>query len=185
MLTDKHHSYGWLTIALHWISAVLVIGVFAIGFYMVDLSYYDSGYHRLPRLHTSFGLLLAFLMAVRVVWRWFNRGKPRPLPSHTPAIRVLAGSMKYSLYILIFTMVVTGYLITTARGDPARMFDLIRIPATIRLGPSGVDLAGEVHRIVGWLIMVLAALHAAAALKHHFINRDRTLKRMLRPQKTN
>lgn len=183
MLTDNNNSYGWLTILLHWLSAVLVIGLFAVGFYMVDLGYYDEGYHKLPRLHVSFGLLLGFLMLLRVGWRFINRGKPKPLPSHSKRVRWLSTGMKYVLYLLIFTMVVTGYLVTTAKGDPARFFELLAIPATIELGSKGVDLAGEIHRISGWLIVILAALHAAAALMHHFVIRDRTLKRMLRPQK--
>lgn len=184
MLADTPKSYGWITILVHWISAALVVGIFGIGFYMVDLSYYDDGYHELPKLHVSLGLLLGFLMVLRVLWRTFNRGKPKPLESHTRLIRGLAGSMKYVLYLLIFTMIATGYLITTAKGDPAEIFDVISIPATLELGSDGVDLLGEVHRIVGWLIMVLAAAHAGAAFWHHFVIRDITLKRMLKPQKS-
>lgn len=183
MLTDNNRSYGWLTILMHWLAAVLVIGLFAVGFYMVDLGYYDEGYHKLPRLHVSFGLLLAFLMLLRVGWRVINRGKPKPLPTHSKRVRLLAAGMKYVLYLLIFTMIVTGYLVTTAKGDPARMFDVLAIPATLQLSADGVDIAGEVHRISGWLIVILAALHAAAALMHHFVIRDQTLRRMLKPQK--
>lgn len=184
MLADTLKSYGWITILVHWISAVLVISIFGIGFYMVDLSYYDDGYHELPKLHISLGLLLGFLMVLRVLWRIANRGKPKPLDSHTPLIRRLAASMKYALYLLIFTMIATGYLVTTAKGDPAKIFDLISIPATLELSSDWVDLLGEVHNIAGWLIMVLAAAHAGAALWHHFVIRDMTLKRMLKPQKS-
>lgn len=183
MLADNNSTYGWLTILIHWLSAVMVIGLFAVGFYMVDLTYYDEGYHKLPRLHVSFGLLLGFLMIIRVVWRVINRGKPKPLPTYSKRVRLLSGGMKYVLYVLIFTMITTGYLITTAKGDPARVFDLLEIPATLQLSAKGVDLAGEIHRICGWLIVILAALHAGAALMHHFVIRDQTLRRMLRPQK--
>lgn len=183
MITDNQTSYGWLSIAIHWLSAVMIIGLFAVGFYMVGLGYYDQGYHTLPRWHVSFGLLLGFVMLLRLVWRLVNWGNPKPLPDHTRPVRFLSTAMKYSLYLLIFTMIVTGYLITTARGDPARMFDIVRIPATIQLSSSGVDLAGDIHEIVGWAIVILAALHAGAALLHHFVIRDKTLKRMLAPQK--
>lgn len=183
MIRDSDKGYGWLSIVIHWLSAILVLGLFGVGYYMVDLSYYDPGYHQLPRLHISFGLLLALLMLVRVAWRLINRGKPQPLPNHSRPVRWLSGAMKYALYGLIFVMIVTGYLITTARGDPARVFDLLKIPATIRLSSSGVDTAGDIHEIAAWMIVVLATLHAGAALMHQFVIRDKTLKRMLRPEK--
>lgn len=184
MLSDSPKSYGWITIIVHWLSAILVFGIFGLGFYMVDLSYYDKGYHELPRLHVSLGLLFGLLTILRVIWRAINRGKPKPLESHTFVIRLLASSMKYALYILIVVMIVTGYLINTAKGDPAEIFDIVAIPATIQLDSDGVDLAGEIHRIAGWLIVILALAHAGAAFWHHFVVRDSTLVRMLKPQKT-
>lgn len=184
MLTDRPQSYGWLTIALHWISALLIPAVFGIGFYMVDLSYYDEGYHTLPALHVSLGLLVGFLTLVRILWRLGQKGNPKALPEHGFWIRLASSAMKYALYVMIVAMIITGYLINTAKGDPAMFFDWFGLPATWQLGPDGVDLAGEVHNIVGWLIMILAGLHAAAGLVHHFVIRDRTLKRMLRPERT-
>lgn len=182
MLSDDSQRYGWLTIALHWVSALLVVTLFGIGFYMVDLSYYDDGYHELPKLHVSLGLLLAFLTLVRIAWRLAQRGNPRPLSSHGFWIRLASGLMKYALYGLILTMITSGYLINTAKGDPARFFDLFAVPALWELSSDTVDLLGEVHRIAGWLIILMAAAHAGAALMHHFVLRDRTLRRMLRPE---
>ncbi|MEX1058281.1 MAG: cytochrome b [Natronospirillum sp.] len=183
MIKDDAQRYGWLTITLHWLSALLVIAIFGIGFYMVDLSYYDDGYHELPKLHVSLGLLLAMLLIVRIAWRVSQRGKPMPLPSHSRPIRLAAASMKHLLYLLMTVMIVTGYLINTAKGDPARFFELFGIPATWRLDSDGVDLAGEIHELAAWSLIGLAAAHAGAALWHHFVIRDRTLRRMLRPGK--
>lgn len=183
MIKDDAQRYGWLTITLHWLSALLVIAIFGIGFYMVDLTYYDEGYQELPRLHISLGLLLAMLLIIRIAWRVSQRGKPKPLPSHSRPIRLAAASMKYVLYLLMTVMVGTGYLIETAKGDPVRFFELFDVPATWQLTPDGVDLAGEIHEVAAWSLIGLAAAHAGAALWHHFVIRDRTLRRMLRPGK--
>lgn len=184
MIKDDAQRYGWLTITLHWVSALLVIAIFGIGFYMVDLTYYDKGYHELPKLHVSLGLLLAMLLILRIGWRVSQRGNPKPLPNHSRRIRLAAASMKHLLYLLMLVMVVTGYLINTAKGDPASFFELFDIPATWQLGSDGVDLAGEIHELSAWLLIVLAAAHAGAALWHHFVIRDLTLKRIIRPGKS-
>lgn len=183
MMKDDAHHYGWLTITVHWLSALLVFAIFGIGFYMVDLSYYDKGYHELPKLHVSLGLLLAALLILRILWRASQRGNPKPLPSHGRGIRLAAAATKHLLYLLMTVMVFSGYLINTAKGDPAQFFDLFGVPATWQLDSDGVDLAGEIHEIAAWLLVLLAIAHASAALWHHFVIRDRTLLRMVRPGK--
>jgi len=181
MLTDTPKSYGWLSICLHWVTALLTLGLFAVGLYMVDLSYYDPGYHELPRWHIGLGLVLGALMLLRLVWRLAHWGKPEPLPEHTRTVRRLSKWVQSLLYVLIFIMIGTGYLITTAKGDPAELFDLLEIPATLQLSGRWVDWMGELHLYAGWAIVALAGLHTAAALMHHFWFRDSTLKRMLKP----
>lgn len=182
MLRDTRAGYGLLTILLHWISALLIIFLFGLGVYMVDLGYYDPWYHRAPALHISIGLVLLILMLARVLWRLFS-AQPAPLPSHSPLTRMLARGMKYLLYLCVAVMIVTGYLVTTADGKPASLFGWLDFPATVRLGPTGVDRAGLIHEIVAWILILSAALHALAALIHHFKIRDRTLIRMLKPVK--
>lgn len=182
MLTDTTKSYGWLSIGLHWITAILTLGLFAVGLYMVDLGYYDAGYYELPRWHIGWGLVLGALMLPRLVWRLAHRGKPEPLPQHSKPIRWVSKSVQSLFYLLIFIMIGSGYLITTAKGDPAKLFDWAEIPATVQLSSAWVDRMGELHLYAGWAIVILAGLHSAAALLHHFWFRDNTLKRMLKPQ---
>jgi cytochrome b561 len=83
------------------------------------------------------------------------------------------------LYLLLFALMVSGYLISTADGRGLEVFDWFAIPATLSGLKGQEDLAGEVHLYLAWSLILLAALHALAALKHHFIDRDITLKRML------
>ncbi|WP_111642298.1 cytochrome b [Marinimicrobium alkaliphilum] len=181
MLTDKRSGYGLVSILFHWITAILVVGLFGLGLYMVGLSYYDAWYQKGPPLHISLGLTLMLLMVARVLWRLINWRKPAPLPEHSRAVIWGSGAVQLLLYIMIFTVIITGYLMTTSDGRPARLFDLMRFPVLIRLGPDGVDRAGLIHFWCAWGIIVLASLHGIAALIHHFVWRDRTLMRMIKP----
>lgn len=181
MLKDSPSGYGWITISVHWVSALLVFFLFGLGIYMTDLSYYDEWYHKGPALHISLGLILFFITLFRVLWRSSN---PTPLDLSDKRLNnLLAKLVKIVLYALLFMLFITGYLITTAEGKPAEIFGVIKIPSATELGAGAVDIAGEVHEYLAWLVIILVALHVAGALMHHFFLRDRTLARMLKPVK--
>ncbi|MDO3388697.1 cytochrome b [Gilvimarinus sp. SDUM040013] len=182
MLNDNARGYGLVTIVLHWVCALVVVFLFALGLYMTSLSYYDDWYHKGPSLHVSVGLILLALMVLRLLWRIFSR-TPDPLPEHSLLIRLGASAVKIILYALIFTVMASGYLITTAEGSAPSIFGLLSFPVLIELGPDKVDLAGWVHLVFAWAIIVFASLHALAAMSHHFLIRDRTLIRILKPVK--
>lgn len=133
--------YGVFSLFLHWGSALVVFGLFGLGLWMRELSYYDPWYHPAPALHKSIGILLAIALLVAVI--------------------------------------VAGYLISTADGEPISVFGWFSVPATLSGLPDQADVAGEIHLYLAWALVVFAVLHAFAALKHHFIDRDPTLKRML------
>ncbi len=179
MFKDSPQGYGLVAIALHWISALLILFLFGLGVYMVDLTYYDDWYHKGPELHVSLGLVVLLLMLLRSVWRMAN---PRPLDLPAkPALHKAAKWVKLTLYLSIFVVLMSGYLITTAEGQPASLFNLVKFPVLVELSPSNVDLAGELHEYVAWGIIVLVIVHALGALLHHFVLRDKTLVRMLKP----
>ena len=177
-MRNTSKAYGLVAIFLHWLDALIIILLFAIGFYMVDLTYYDSLYKPLPFIHKSVGMLMVFWFLFRIFWRVTNVS-PDPLDGTTPSERTLAKLAHRGLYLLITIVLVSGYLIPTAAGAGISVFDLFSIPATITGIPNQEDLAGAVHRYVAYALIALVALHAAAALKHHFINHDNTLRRML------
>ena len=85
--------------------------------------------------------------------------------------------------MLLFAIMISGYLISTADGRGIDVFGLFQVPATLKGIPGQADIAGEVHFILAVSTITLAVIHALAAFKHHFVNRDRTLVRMLRARK--
>ena len=177
MLRNNEDQYGWVTIVIHWLMAVVVLGMFAVGWYMVDLTYYDELYKTLPEIHKSIGILLVFVLLLRLVWRWSNPS-PRPL-SRKPLEIAGARYAHLLMYFLLGFIFASGYLISTAEGAPIYVFDWFSVPATITSIPEQEDIAGVIHEYLAYVLMALVAVHALAALKHHFVNRDNTLRRML------
>lgn len=176
-LKNTKNSYGILSILLHWIMAVLIIGIFLLGEYMVDLTYYDAWYIAAPDLHRSFGMVVLLLLVLRFAWRISNI---HPNGVGQKWEQYIARLVHRLFYILILSITISGYLITTADGQAISVFGWFDVPATIYGFSNQEDLAGEVHEVLTYALVVLVVLHSIAALKHHFINHDSTLRRMLR-----
>ena len=177
-LQDTPERFGWLTILYHWVTALTIFGLFGLGWYMVDLTYYDSLYNTLPNIHRSVGILIAMLLIVRLIWRPLTR-QPVAIASHSQLIRVASSATHWSIYALIAATSVSGYLISTADGSGISVFDWFTVPATVTSIGEQEDVAGQVHEYLAYLLVAIASLHALAALKHHFIDKDATLRRML------
>ncbi len=177
-LRNTTSTYGAVHILLHWLVAVSVIGLFASGVWMVELTYYDPWYHPAPALHKAFGIVLVVVMLFRLLWRWSN-GVPEPEPEVRRWEAGAAHLVHVVLYLGVFAAAISGYLIATAKGDPVAVFDLFSVPATLHGLPRQEDVAGEFHFFISYGLIGLAGLHALAALKHHLIDRDATLLRML------
>lgn len=177
-LKNTRKSYGILSIFLHWIMTVLIIGLFLLGLWMMDLTYYDAWYITAPNLHRSFGMLALMLVIFRLIWRLTN-----PLPEGVVKKweQYMARVVHRLFYLLIFTVIISGYLITTADGQAVSVFGWFDVPAIIYGFDNQEDLAGNVHEVSAYILMAFIVLHTLAALKHHFINQDSTLRRMLRP----
>lgn len=178
MWWNTDSRYGIITIALHWLVAFIVISLFILGLWMVDLNYYDSWYRRAPELHKSTGVLLFLIMLFRLIWNRLNK-RPQLLPGNNPLEGKIARKVHFVLYILLFAVMLSGYLISTADGRPIEIFATFNIPATLTGLEKQEDIAGLVHLVLAIILISLSSFHALAALKHHFINRDKTLIRML------
>lgn len=175
-LRNDLQGYGLVSVLLHWIMAVVIIGLFALGKYMVDLDYYHPWYQKAPDLHRGLGVIVAALFLFRLGWRLSN---PHPEIVGKPWERRAAVWVHRLFYALIAAIVVSGYLITTADGQAVSVFGWFEIPATIYGFDNQEDIAGVVHEWLANGLIALAVLHSLAALKHHFIDRDPTLRRML------
>ncbi|RWR01944.1 cytochrome B561 [[Pantoea] beijingensis] len=174
--TSTH--FGHISILIHWLVAAAVYGMFALGLWMVSLGYYDDWYHKAPNLHKSIGITLFAVMIFRLVWRFISP-PPKPLNSYSALVRISAVVVHLMLYAVLFALFITGYLISTANGKPIEVFSLISVPAILAGYGEQADLAGDIHLYLAWSIVILSILHGLAALKHHVVDRDITLKRML------
>lgn len=178
MLKNSSTDYGVIAIALHWLVALTVIGLFMSGLWMTGLDYYDAWYQRGPELHKGIGVMLFMLLVFKLAWRWFDPF-PKPDTAHAVWEQRSARGAHLLMYTLMFAVMIAGYLIPTADGQSLQVFGLFSVPATLSGIENQEDIAGEIHEILAFVLIGLATLHALAALKHHFIDRDRTLKRML------
>ena len=172
-------QYGLIAIILHWIMAVILTGLFSVGLYMTTLDYYDPLYHTLPEWHKSFGLLTLLLLIVRYIWKLRNV-KPDVINTLHRHEMLLASLTHNLFYLLILSIGISGYLMSTAEGKSIEFFSVINISAvTHDVSNNMQEYIGDTHLILAILLSVLVLLHMLAALKHHFIDKDSTLKRMI------
>jgi len=169
-------SYGWISIVMHWLMAVAIFAMFGLGIWMRTLDYYDSWYHEAPYIHKGVGILLVIALLVRLAWRW---GSTRPELLGAAWEKSIALFVHNTHYVLLFILMFTGYLIPTAEGVGIDVFGWFTVPATLTYTKAEADVIGLLHKYLAWAAIGLAGLHAAAALKHHFVDRDATLLRML------
>ncbi|MGR4067862.1 cytochrome b [Halomonas sp. LR3S48] len=181
MWCNTRSGWGLVSIMLHWISAAAIVGLFILGWWMTDLGYYDPWYNRAPWWHRSIGMLLLFATLLRVLWRLFQ---PTPVSHGSRLERVAAHLGHIALYVLMLTVMISGYLISTARGRGISVFDWFEVPALLSHLPDQASIAGEIHWYSAVALLLLAAGHTLAALKHHFLDRHDTVTRMLNPART-
>jgi len=176
MLRNTEHQYGFVSIAIHWLMALLVFGMFALGLYMVDLTYVDAWYKAAPAWHISVGMLLLMLLIFRLLWRLSN-----PVPEiYGQLFAKRMGLLVHRLhYVFMFSLMLSGYLMVTADGRGVEVFAWFEVPALWIVDQGNEVLLGKAHMVLAWIFMGFVALHTLAALKHHIIDKDRTLLRML------
>lgn len=169
-------QYNLTAKLLHWISALLIICLFASGIWMVELTYYSEWYNLAPHWHKSIGLCLLAVTIFRLIWKTTTK---------TPAIegqiweKNAATLVHRLLYLLLFGIFISGYMISTADGRSIAVFNWFSVPGFGAFFDSQEDIAGVVHFYLAYTTIGLAIGHALAALKHHFINKDNTLNKML------
>lgn len=169
-------NYNPVSIIMHWVSAITVIGMFIVGVWMVDLSYYSSWYKTAPEGHKAVGILLVIFTIGRFVWKTFSTA---PSTDGSNFEKKAAKLAHLTMYFLLATLFISGYLISTSDGRGIEVFDLFTVPGAGELFEHQSDTAGNVHMLVAWSLIGIVAIHALAAVKHHVINKDQTLNKML------
>jgi len=176
-LRNAPERWGLVAVAFHWLMALTILGLFGLGLWMTGLTYYDPWYKQGPNLHKSIGVVLLLILFARLAWRTLDR-TPDPVPGHTRWERKAAHAVHGVLYLGLFAVMISGYLISTADGRAVSVFGLFDVPATVTSIEKQEDIAGLVHLWLAVALISTAAVHALAALKHHVIDKDTTLKRM-------
>ena len=173
---DDGTNYDNVAVALHWLTALLVVVQFA---FAITWDYFPKGTRQtMESVHVSLGVLLTVVIIARVAWRL--------MPGHQVSsleigwVKLASKAVHYLLYALLAAQAVSGFVFRWAQGHPVEFFGLFGIP-----GPFGEmarpqrRLIHEVHEYVGWAIVIIAFGHALAALYHHYVLKDRVLRRML------
>lgn len=175
MFKNTNSDYGIVTKNFHWIMALVIIINLSIGFIMGDL---ERGPLRffLFNLHKSFGILILFLIFLRLFWRFINI-VPDPLQNHK-LLNVTAKSVHYLFYILIITLTFSGWAYSSARGGSVSFFGLFSLPPLVEKSDSNSDLAFSIHSNIGLVLVCLLVIHIGASLYHHYLKKDKTLRRM-------
>jgi cytochrome b561 len=177
MIRNSNDAWGWPAIALHWIVALLVLANFALGLWMGELPRPERPHWY--GLHASIGITLLVILVARIAWALSN---PTPAPAAgAPAWhRRTAHITHVSLYILTLATVLFGWFMAGVRRVPIvpEAFGVVPLPSPIAI-PGSKDFFEEAHEIAAYALIGLATAHLLAALWHHYVLRNDTLRRML------
>lgn len=143
-LKNTINGYGLISILLHWGIALTVFALLILGLWMVELNYYSPWYKAAPFWHKSIGITLAAVLIIRLIWRLGNP-VPRSPAGHRRWEIGLAHLVHGLLYLLLLAIVVSGYLISTAKGQGISVFGWFELPALISDLPQQADIAGKAH----------------------------------------
>jgi cytochrome b561 len=179
MLRNTIESWGWPARTLHWIVAALVLGLFAFGLWMTEVPPRDERRFYLA-IHASIGITLLALMLVRLFWRAANVEPDQP--EGTPAWQRRAAWISHRLlYALTFATLIVGWLMSGTFKQPLepKVLGIVPVPQLLEAGSPYRKLLEETHEWLAYALVAVVAVHAAAALYHHFVRRDPVLRRML------
>ncbi len=173
---DDGTDYDNVAIALHWATALLVTVQFVLA---ISWDYFAKPTrHTMESVHISLGVLLTAVILARIVWRLIPGHQRSSLQAGW--VKLASKGVHYLLYLLLIAQAATGFAFRWAQGHAVEFFGLFGIPGPYgQLARPDRRLLHEVHEYVGWAIVILAFAHALAALYHHYVLKDRVLRRML------
>jgi cytochrome b561 len=174
----RPERYDGIAILFHWLIAALIVINVGLAWSLDNFDHHSPEHDRILTIHKSIGATILLLAVLRLVWRWMH---PAPLlPKTLPRWQRIAARLDEALlYALLFVMPVSGLIDVAAFSQPVHYFFLFDIPALIPHNEPLGHAAFAVHKAGAVALYALLALHAAAALYHHYILKDGILRRML------
>jgi len=181
-MTSRNTSprYHGLSIALHWLLAVALVGLFAVGIYMADLPFSPTRL-KLYNWHKWAGVTILALSAARLLWRLAKRppALPKRIQDAMPGWQTTAFHATHHLmYVLFFAVPLTGWAYSSAAGFPIVWFGVLPLPDFVPVDKALAEMIKPFHELTAFALAALVIAHVGAALKHQFIDRDRLLGRM-------
>lgn len=184
-LRNTRAGWGWPARLLHWGIAALILFMLGLGFYMAEFVSDIYEQFALVQIHKSWGFTVFVLVLIRIVWRLMNP-TPDPPPQAGAAERALARFGHYGLYALMLALPLSGWLMASASelqemyGVRNMVFGVFELPDPFQPGDKALEAAlNTVHFWCALALTIMLIGHAGAALKHHFLDRDTVLRRMI------
>ncbi len=178
-MVNSDRSWGLVSQFFHWVMAGLIIWTFYIGWTMTGLEISPEMFATY-NFHKSLGLTILTLAVLRLGWRLANRTPLLP-EGMSGVERALAHLTHWGLYAILLAMPLSGWLLTSTAGVPVNYFGLGTVPMLTGSDEAWAKTLAGVHEIFSKLLLVLFVLHVLGALKHHFVSKDNTLRRMILP----
>lgn len=176
-MQDPTPGYTRIAIALHWIIFVTVLCGWSLGQYMTDLPLSPQKLSYVS-WHKWIGVTTFMFTVLRLAWRVYRPAPP--LPATMSVLHQRAAHVVHALlYVLVIVIPISGWLFSSALGVPTAYLGLIQLPDVLHKDKVLADALRQVHATLNWTLLVLVFGHAAAALKHHFVDRDGVLTRMI------
>jgi cytochrome b561 len=176
LFKNSQDRYGLPAIIFHWLMALIIIGMLCLGLYMTGL---PKGLQKLKFYgwHKEFGILILMLVSLRLGWRMSNVSPS--MPSHLAVWqRFAAYAAHYALYFFMFTMPLTGWLLSSSAGVSVSFFGLFVMPDLMAPDKAWHEVFEFAHEWLAYGLIATICVHAAAALQHHFYYKDNILRRM-------
>jgi cytochrome b561 len=169
--------WGAVSQVFHWLIVLGILAMAIIGLTMVEM-HSSPAKVRMFALHKSIGLTILALVTLRLLWRLYA-GAPPVIPTIPRWQHAIANLSHIGLYVLLFAVPLSGWVMNSASGFPLWWFGVFRVPALVARDHDLHELTETVHETLFWILIALVLVHAGAALFHHLFQRDATLARML------
>jgi cytochrome b561 len=169
--------YTGVAIVLHWLVALLILGSFVVGIYMVNLDL-SPWKLKVYSWHKWTGVTIFLLVALRLAWRVSHR--PPALPAAMPEWQRHAAAIAHALlYLLMLAVPLSGWVMSSAGGFPVVYFGVLQLPDLVAKNKDLFELMKSVHFALNKALLAIVIVHVVAAVKHHYVDRDDVLVRMV------